>query len=64
VIALEGAVLAAAAAVLPLATRRSIALFGALLLAGLTLPDPAVSNAGIVISVAAVCLGLAARAER
>ncbi len=62
VLLFEALVVAVAAAVLPV-PRRRIAAFGALLLAGLVAPNPAVSDLGIVLAVTATCLGLAARAE-
>jgi hypothetical protein len=60
---LEAIVLAAAAAALPHVPRRRIALFGAALLAGILAPVPAVSDAAIVVTILAICLGLAVRAE-
>jgi hypothetical protein len=59
----EAVVLAAAAAALPLARRRSITPFGLLLLFGIVAPDPAIPDAAIVVAVTATCLGLAARIE-
>jgi hypothetical protein len=58
----EAIVTAVAAAVLPV-SRRQIAPFCVLLLAGLVAPNPSVSDVGIVLAVTATCLGLAARAE-
>jgi hypothetical protein len=60
---LEAVVIAAAAAALPLARRRVVAPFGLLLLAGILAPDPHLPDLAIVATVAATCLGLAARAE-
>jgi hypothetical protein len=60
---LEAIVLAAAAAALPHVPRRRIALFGAVLLAGILAPAPAVSDAALVVTILAICLGLAVRAE-
>ena len=58
----ETIVLAAAAAALPV-RRAAIAPFGVLLLAGLVAPNPAISDAAVVATVVATCLGLAAWAE-
>jgi hypothetical protein len=59
----EALVLAAAAAALPLANRRAIAPFGVLLLAGIVAPDPAIADVAVVATIAATCLGLAARGD-
>ncbi len=59
----EALVVGTAAAILPLARRRAIAPFAALLLAGLIAPHPAVPDSALVCAVAATCLGLAAKAE-
>ncbi|HEX6490386.1 MAG TPA: hypothetical protein VF002_03300, partial [Gaiellaceae bacterium] len=60
---LEGLVLAAAAATLPLVSRRFIPAFGVLLLAGLLAPEPAIPDAAVILTVVATCLGLAVKAE-
>jgi len=59
----EAFVLAVAAAVLPRLTRRQIAPFGVALLAAMLLPNPAVPDTAIVVTVLATCLGLAVKAE-
>jgi hypothetical protein len=63
VLLFEAVVLAATAAVLPRLQRRWIALFGLLLLAGVTAPDPALPDAAIVATVVATCVALAVKAE-
>jgi Protein kinase domain len=60
---LEALVLAAAAAALPHIRRRQIAPFGLALLAGILAPAPALSDAAIVATILATCLGLAVKAE-
>jgi hypothetical protein len=59
----EAFVLAVAAAVLPKLSRRQIAPFGVALLLAMLLPNPAVPDTAIVVTVLATCLGLAVKAE-
>jgi len=63
ILVFEAFVLAVAAAVLPKLTRRQIAPFGVALLLAMLLPDPAVPDTAIVVTVLATCLGLAVKAE-
>jgi hypothetical protein len=60
---LEAIVLAAAAVAVPCVRRRSVAPFGLLLLAGIVLPNPAVPDVAIVLTILATCVALAVKAE-
>lgn len=59
----EALLLAAAAAALPIASRRAIAPFGVLLLAVILVPRPVIADVAVVATIAATCLGLAARGD-
>jgi hypothetical protein len=59
---LEALVLTVAAVLLPHISRRWIAPFGIALLAAILVPNPALPNAAVVLTIVATCLGLAAKA--